>query len=92
VRLSKEDVPYAPILNYHEVETDPQIVHMQTFYETDHPVLGSVRGVQAPVWCDRMREVPKLPPPLLGEHTNEQARLAGFTDEQIAEFRAVKAI
>ncbi len=92
VRLGQEDVPYAPILNYFEVETDPQIVHMQTFYASDHPVLGSVRGVQAPVWCDRMRDVPELPPPLLGQHTEEQARLAGFTDEQIAELRAAKAI
>jgi crotonobetainyl-CoA:carnitine CoA-transferase CaiB-like acyl-CoA transferase len=87
-----EDVPYAPILNFFEVERDPQIVHMQTFHTSHHPVLGSVRGVQGPVWCDRTREVPELPPPLLGEHTDEQARLAGFTKEQIAELRAAKAI
>jgi crotonobetainyl-CoA:carnitine CoA-transferase CaiB-like acyl-CoA transferase len=39
-----------------------------------------------------MRDVPELPPPLLGQDTEEQARLAGFTDEQIAELRAAKAI
>ena len=84
--------PDAPTLNYSEVETDPQIVHMQTFHSSDHPVLGSVRGVQAPVWCDRMRDVPELPLPRLGQDTEEQARLAGFTDEQIAELRAAKAL
>ena len=92
ITLRKEDVPYAPILDFFEVETDPQIVHMQTFYTSDHPQLGTVRGIQSPVWCDRTREVPNLPPPVLGQHTDEQAALAGFTDTQIAELRANKAI
>jgi crotonobetainyl-CoA:carnitine CoA-transferase CaiB-like acyl-CoA transferase len=91
-RLRKGDVPHAPILNFFEVESDPQIVHMQTFYTSNHPQLGSVRGIQAPVWCDRTREVPAFPLPVLGQHTDEQARFAGFTDEEIAQLRAAKAI
>lgn len=91
-RLRKEDVPYAPILDYQEVENDPQIQHMQTFYTLPHPDLGTVRGIQSPVFCDRTREVPELPPPPLGKHTAEQARLAGYTDAQIEELRASKAI
>lgn len=91
-RLRKEDVPHAPIMDLSEVENDPQIVHLETFYTSDHPELGTVRGIQAPVWCDRTRDVPDLPPPVLGQHTDEQARLAGFTDEQIAKLRAAKAI
>jgi hypothetical protein len=29
---------------------------------------------------------------LLGEHTDEQARLVGYTQQQIAELRSAKAI
>lgn len=91
-RLRKEDVPHAPILTFFEVENDPQIVHMKTFYTVDHPQVGPLRGIQSPVWCDRTREVPELVPPVLGQHTDEQARLAGLGDKEIAEMRAAKAI
>jgi crotonobetainyl-CoA:carnitine CoA-transferase CaiB-like acyl-CoA transferase len=91
-RLREADVPYAPILDFFEVENDPQIVHLRTFHTADPPVLGSVRGVQAPVWCDRQRQEPNFAPPLLGENTDEQARLAGYTEQQIAELRSAKAI
>ena len=91
-RLHDQDVPYAPMLDYAEVEADPQIRHMQTFFAADHAQLGKVRGMQAPVWCDRMRETPDLPPPILGEHTDEQARLAGLTEQEISQLRAQKAI
>src|SRR5207253_4088019 len=57
-RLRKGDVPHAPILTFFEVETDPQIVHLNTFYTSDHPQVGPLRGIQSPVWCDRTREVP----------------------------------
>ena len=85
-------MPHAPILTFFEVEDDPQIVHMETFYTSDHPQVGQLRGIQSPVWCDRTREVPQLGPPVLGQHTHEQARLAGFTDQEIAQMRAAKAI
>jgi crotonobetainyl-CoA:carnitine CoA-transferase CaiB-like acyl-CoA transferase len=91
-RLRREDVPHAPIQTFFEVENDPQIVHMKTFYTVDHPQIGPLRGIQSPVWCDRTREVPELVPPVLGQHTDEQARLAGLTDKEIAEMRDAKAI
>lgn len=91
-RLRKEDVPHAPILDFFEVEQDPHVAHMETFYTSNHPQVGPMRGIQAPVWCDRAREVPELSPPVLGEHTVEQARLVGFSDEEIADMRAAKAI
>jgi len=91
-RLGEQDVPHAPIYNFSEVEVDPQIVHLQTFYSAEHPQLGRMRAIQGPIWCDRTREVPELQPPILGQHTEEQLRRAGFTDEQIAELRTARAI
>jgi crotonobetainyl-CoA:carnitine CoA-transferase CaiB-like acyl-CoA transferase len=91
-RLLKQDVPYAPIYSLPEVEKDPQIVYLQTFYSAEHPQRGRTREIQGPIWCDRKREVPELRPPSLGQHTEEQLRRANFTDEQIADLRMRGAI
>lgn len=91
-RLKKHDVPYAPVLDFAEVCDDPQIVHMQTFFESVHPQLGATRAVQGPIWCDRQREVPVLHPPVLGEHTDEQLLAAGMSAQEIADLRAAKVI
>lgn len=91
-RLKKNDVPYAPVLDFAEVSEDPQIVHMRTFFSASHPQLGTIRGVQGPIWCDRERDVPVLHPPVLGEHTDEQLRLAGLSDQEIGDLRTARAI
>lgn len=91
-RLKKHDVPYAPVLDFAEVAADPQIRHMKTFFESVHPSLGQVRAVQGPIWSDRQREEPDLPPPLLGAHTEEQLRAVGYTAQQIEQLRMAKAI
>ena len=89
-RLQEYDVPFAPILDFYEVEKDPQVRHLQTFYKFEQS--PSKRGIQSPVWCDRMREELKVPPPMLGQHTEELARAAGYSKEEIAQLRATKAI
>jgi crotonobetainyl-CoA:carnitine CoA-transferase CaiB-like acyl-CoA transferase len=91
-RLRRHDVPHAPVYDFSEVEHDPQIVHLGTFFTQSHPQFGSLRGVQGPVWCDRAREVPTLPPPALGEHTGEELRRAGLADDEIAALRAASVI
>jgi len=91
-RLKEYDVPYAPVLDFTEVSEDPQIVHMKTFFDAPHPQLGTLRGIQGPIWCDRQREVPVLHPPILGEHTDEQLRQVGMGDQEIADLKAAKAV
>ena len=39
-RLEAEDVPFAPILTLPEVREDPQVRHLETFFETAHPSEG----------------------------------------------------
>lgn len=91
-RLQQHDVPYAPIYSLPEAVADPQIAHLGTFYTSDQRRLGEVRAVHGPLWCDRSREEPELPLPDLGEHTEQQLRLIGVTDEEIAKLRAGGAI
>jgi crotonobetainyl-CoA:carnitine CoA-transferase CaiB-like acyl-CoA transferase len=91
-RLIQHDVPHAPAYTFSEVLDDPQIAHLGTFFPTDHPHYQDFRAVHSPLWCDRQREIPTLPPPGLGEHTEQQLRECGFAPEQIADLRAAGAI
>ncbi len=68
-RLEAEDVPYAPIWNVPEVLADPQVRHLQTFYQMQHEKQGAVTGIQRPVLIDGERGPNRLAAPMLGEHT-----------------------
>jgi len=68
-RLDEHDVPHAPIWSVDEVVDDPQVRHLRTFYEMQHPTLGRVIGIQRAVLIDGERGPNRMAAPTLGEHT-----------------------
>lgn len=71
-RLEANDVPYAPINTLPEVFDDPQVQHLGTFFEVEHPVEGKQTFSRRAVYIDGSRaDQPMNPPPQLGEHTDE---------------------
>ena len=81
-------IPCGPINTYAEVFADPQVQSRQMVLELEHPTLGRMRTLGSPI---KMSETPPLVErraPLLGEHTGEVLREAGFSDEEIAVFPA----
>jgi formyl-CoA transferase len=91
-RLEAQDVPYAPVLGVEEVIADPQVRHLGTFYETEHPVEGAVWGIQPPLLLDGQRLGPHSPPPVLGEHTDEILGELGVPQDQAAVLRQAKTV
>ncbi|MCU1481278.1 MAG: CoA transferase [Subtercola sp.] len=83
--LSTGDVPYAPERGVEDIMTDPQVEHLGTFYETEHPRFGKIVGPHRPVLADGSREIDFRPPPALGEHTAEVLTELGILDERIVE-------
>ncbi|WP_163851757.1 CaiB/BaiF CoA transferase family protein [Pseudooceanicola aestuarii] len=71
-RLVETDVPFATVNTVEEVFDDPQVQHLKSFMDLEHPSEGVVRAVRNPVWIDGTRDAqPQVAPPLLGEHTQD---------------------
>ena len=69
-RLESEDVPFAPIWNVPEVLADPQVTHLQTFYQMQHEKVGDITGIHRPILIDGERGPNRMAAPVLGEHTD----------------------
>lgn len=87
-----EDIWCGPVNTYDQVFTDPQVSHNEMVVEYEHPVAGKIKVTGIPVKLSKTPGQIRRPPPLLGEHTDEILAESGYTQEEIAEFRAAGII
>jgi formyl-CoA transferase len=80
------DVPCGPINDYAQVFADPQVRARGMVVELDHPALGRMSAIGAPVKMSATPPRPGGPAPRLGEHTEEVLREAGYSDEELTAF------
>ncbi|MGE4165560.1 MAG: CaiB/BaiF CoA transferase family protein [Xanthobacteraceae bacterium] len=87
-RLLAADIPFAQVQSLMDVVADPQVKHLKTFYSMKHPTEGKVTGINLPIWVDGSREHDRLPPPALGEHSEDVLAACGYSAEDIETLRA----
>jgi crotonobetainyl-CoA:carnitine CoA-transferase CaiB-like acyl-CoA transferase len=87
--LESAGVPNGPINNLAQVFEEPQVKARAVKIELDHSAAGKLPLVGSPMRFSGTPIEYRLPPPLLGEHTDDVLRsLLGKSDAEIARLRA----
>jgi crotonobetainyl-CoA:carnitine CoA-transferase CaiB-like acyl-CoA transferase len=80
------DTCIALVKDVAEMIDDPQIRQRGMIVELEHPTAGTLKQLAPTVHLSTTPGVIKLPPPQLGEHSQEVLRGLGYSDETIRQF------
>jgi formyl-CoA transferase len=81
-KLDEAQIPCGPIQNFEQVFSMPIVKEREMLVKMNHPTIGQLRLVGSPL---KMSDTPveyRLPPPLMGEHTEDVLKALGYGDEE----------
>ncbi len=90
--LEEAGIPCGPVNDIADVFADPQVRARGMIGHVEHPHAGMVPLVASPLKLSATPVDLRHAPPLLGQHTDEVLREAGYDDAEIAALRARGAI
>jgi crotonobetainyl-CoA:carnitine CoA-transferase CaiB-like acyl-CoA transferase len=90
-RLNKAGVPSGPVYAMDQVFADPQVQHLGIEWPVEHPALGTVNLVRAPMNLEGVQP-PRRPTPERGEHTAEVLAEFGIDAAALAALKAKGAV
>jgi crotonobetainyl-CoA:carnitine CoA-transferase CaiB-like acyl-CoA transferase len=86
--LRAEDIPAGPVLDLKQIELDPQVQYAKIIRTIKDPVRGDLRVIDCPIMVAGLPEEDHLPPPQLGQHTDEiLGELLHYSTEKIAKIK-----
>jgi formyl-CoA transferase len=87
-RLKDIGIPCAPINTIDRVFDDPQVQAREMQLKINHPTAGPISLVGSPLKIPTSPTQVRLPPPLLGEHTDDILYELGYDMEAVKSLRA----
>lgn len=86
-------VPCGPINSIDLLMNDPQVLARKMVIEVPHPSAGSIQLIASPLKIPTAAVEVRLPPPMLGEHTEQILRdLLGYDRATVEDLRALQVI
>lgn len=91
--FERAQVPAGPVNSIDRVFHDPQIAARDMVWSVTHPTAGEIKLVGSPQKFTGTDAPPRLPPPVLGEHTQQILHdLLGLSDSEISQLRGQNVI
>lgn len=90
--LHKRSVPCSRIRSVADLAADPQLDALGLLTALPYPGIPDLLLVDTPISIDAKRATHRLPPPQLGEHTDEILRSLGIDPTTLAKLRADRIV
>jgi len=90
--LARVGVPCAPINSIAQLLDHPHTKASGIVVEYEHQTAGRLKGIGHPVRFDGAERYAGLPPPVLGQHTDDVLGEIGLSSEMIGELRRERVI
>lgn len=90
--LIEHDVCCGAVHKLEEVMNDPQVLHRRMTMTIDHPTLGKAGVFRIPMIFSEIQPTIRIPPPTLGQHTEEVLLGLGYEKSGVEELRKAGCI